>query len=130
MTQTGPNRIMVVDDDPDILAITALALETVGGFDIETCASGRAALDRVDAFRPDLILLDATMPGMDGPETFAALAEGEVARDIPVVFFTGRTQTDDVARFKALGAAGVVSKPFDPMSLAETVTEIWQRSRT
>lgn len=129
MTKAGPSRIMVVDDDPDILTIAAMALETLGGFDIETCASGHDALDRVGLFRPDLILLDATMPGMDGPETFHALSENESARDVPIVFFTGRTQSEDIARFEALGAAGVVEKPFDPMSLAETVTQIWQSNR-
>lgn len=119
---------MVVDDDPDILTIASLALETIGGFNIETCTSGHDALERVGMFRPDLILLDAMMPGMDGPETFSALASAEDQQDIPIVFFTGRTQSEDIAKFKALGAVGVVEKPFDPMSLAKTVTEIWQRN--
>lgn len=128
MQKPEPERILVVDDDPDILTIAALALETIGGFDIETCPSGHDALERVGMFRPDLILLDAMMPGMDGPETFSALNRVMDRQEIPIVFFTGRTQSEDIAKFKALGAAGVVEKPFDPMSLAQTVMEIWQRN--
>lgn len=128
MPENGPNRVMVIDDDPDILTIAALALETVGGFEIETCSSGRDALDRVGEFRPDVILLDATMPGMDGPETFNALSAASEQRDIPVVFFTGRTGSEDIDGFMELGAAGVVQKPFDPMLLAGTVRDIWKHA--
>ena len=127
MQASEPQRVMVIDDDPDILTIAALALETIGGFNIETCSSGRDALDRVGVFDPDIILLDATMPDMDGPETFQALTSKKSARDVPIVFFTGRTQAEDIERFTALGAAGVVEKPFDPMTLARTVTEIWKQ---
>jgi len=128
MQKPEPERILVVDDDPDILTIASLALETIGGFEIETCPSGHDALERVGMFRPDLILLDAMMPGMDGPETFSALNRVMDRQEIPIVFFTGRTQSEDIAKFKALGAVGVVEKPFDPMSLAQTVMEIWQRN--
>lgn len=127
MAEHGPTRIMVVDDDPDILSIAQIALEAMGGFTIETCASGQEAVNRVTVFKPDMILLDATMPGMTGPETLAALTAQQRADTPPVVFFTGRVQSDDLAMFDRLGAVGVVEKPFDPTSLAGTVRDIWAR---
>ena len=128
MTSQGPERIMVVDDDPDIASIALIALETVGGFTVETCSSGREAVNRVAAFQPDLILLDAMMPEMSGPETFQALKAHCGDSTPPVVFFTGRVLPDDVTMFKKLGALGVLEKPFDPMSLAGRVRDIWARS--
>ena len=127
MAQDGPRRIMVVDDDPDILSIAQIALEAMGGFTIETCSSGQEAVNRVKVFKPDMILLDATMPGMTGPETLAALCAQQRADTPPVVFFTGRVRSDDLAMFDQLGAVGVVEKPFDPTSLAGTVRDIWAR---
>lgn len=128
MTAQQPDRIMVVDDDPDILNVARIALEAIGGFTIETCQSGQEAVNRVDAFAPDLILLDSMMPGMSGQETFKALARDAGRPSAPVVFFTGRTRREDIDRFKSLGAAGVVAKPFDPTTLAGTVRDIWARS--
>lgn len=120
---------MVVDDDPDILSIARIALETMGGFTIETCSSGREAVDRVAAFDPDLILLDSMMPGMDGTQTFRALAARHRSQAPPVVFFTGRVGSEDIEMFTGLGALGVVEKPFDPMALAGQVRDIWARAR-
>lgn len=126
-THCEPDRILVVDDDPDILSIARIALETMGGHTIETCSSGQEAVDRVAGFDPDIILLDAMMPGMNGPETFKALAATGTHDTTPVIFFTGRVQSEDIASFKKLGAVGVVAKPFDPMLLAGKVREIWDR---
>lgn len=128
MTPQGPDRIMVVDDDPDIVSIAMIALETMGGFTVEACSSGQEAVNRVAAFQPDLILLDAMMPEMSGPETYQALQAqcGELTP--PVVFFTGRVQPDDITMFRKLGALDVLEKPFDPMSLAGKVRDIWTRN--
>ena len=73
------------------------------------------------SWNPDLILLDVMMPGMDGPMTLEELRRDVITQDIPVVFITARTQARDVERFLQLGGAGVISKPFDPMALAEDV---------
>ena len=127
MTPQGPDRIMVVDDDPDIVSIALIALETMGGFTVESCSSGQEALNRVATFQPDIILLDAMMPEMSGPETLQALKAQCGDLMPPVVFFTGRVQPEDIAAFKKLGALGVLEKPFDPMSLAGKVRDIWTR---
>lgn len=119
---------MVVDDDPDILSIARIALETMGGFAVDTCSCGHEAVNRVAVFKPDMILLDAMMPEMSGPETIQALIAQYGEQLPPVVFFTGRVQAEDVATFKQLGAVGVVEKPFDPVSLAGKVQDIWARN--
>jgi two-component system, OmpR family, response regulator len=118
-------RVLLVEDEPDIQAVARLALEAVGGLRVEICSSGEAALNAAPQFAPELVLLDVMMPGMDGPATLRALrALPETART-PVVFMTAKVQPQEVAAFLALGAADVIAKPFDPMTLADTVRNIW-----
>lgn len=119
-------RIMYVEDEPDIRAIAKLALEMVGGFTVKICSSGDEALHEVADFAPDMILLDVMMPGMDGPSTLKALRGLPSLSDIPVAFMTAKVQTAEVAYFRSLGACGVIPKPFDPMTLAEQTRAIWE----
>lgn len=122
-------RILYVDDEPDIRAVAQMALEAVGGFTVLLCASGAEALARAEAFAPDLILLDVMMPEMDGPATLAALRKLPALADTPVLFFTAKVQTTEVAELKSLGAFEIVAKPFKPMQLPQTLREIWERAR-
>ena len=116
-------RILYVDDEADIREVAQMSIELDAGFEVRTCSSGPEAIAEAAAWRPDLILLDVMMPGMDGPTVFARLREqGDMAR-IPVVFITARTHAHEVAAFFELGARGVIAKPFDPMRLAEQVRE-------
>lgn len=121
------NRILLVEDEPDIQEIAKLALEALGGFEVEICGSGHDALARGPGFAPDLVLLDVMMPGMDGPSTLRAMREQSGLAGIPVIFMTAKVQPAEVAQYKELGALDVVAKPFDPMTLAETVRGIWSR---
>lgn len=111
-------RILCVEDEPDIQAVARLALEIVGGFQVMICAGGEEALERVRAFAPDLILLDVMMPGMDGPATLRRLRADPATSAIPVVFLTAKMQASEIAHYRALGALDVIGKPFDPMVLA------------
>lgn len=120
-------RLLYVEDEPDIQAIARLALEAVGGYVVEICSSGDEALRRAPAFRPDLILLDVMMPGMDGPTTLQALRALPELAGAPAVFMTAKVQPAEIAHFKALGALDVIAKPFDPMTLSDTVRRIWDR---
>ncbi|GIX35959.1 MAG: response regulator [Lysobacteraceae bacterium] len=120
-------RILSVEDEPDLRLIIQLALETVGGLEVELCASGAEALRIARSCRPDLILLDVMMPGLDGPDTLRALREDPATRDIPVVFMTAKVQPGEVEQLMAMGALGVIAKPFDPMRLAQQLQEIWER---
>ena len=129
MTQVEPKtpRILHVDDDDDIRAIALLALETVGQLEVHQCACGQEALDAVADFKPDLFLLDVMMPGMTGEDTLAALRRIDGLQDTPVIFMTAKAQADDVARLMSLGAEKVITKPFDPITLASEIVEIWQQ---
>ncbi len=121
------DRILCVEDDPDIQAVIRLALERVGGFTVRLCSSGPEALDAVAGFGPDLILLDVMMPGMDGPATLSALRQLPLAARLPVIFMTAKVQPDEVAHYHRLGAVGVIAKPFDPMTLAKEIHHHWLR---
>jgi CheY-like chemotaxis protein len=125
---TELKRILFIDDDPDIRQIARVALETVGKFAVEICASGSEALLRAPDSKAQLILLDALMPDMDGPMTLMALRQLPSMSAIPAVFLTAKTDPRDVDLFLELGAAGVLSKPFNPLELAKSVREIWARS--
>jgi CheY-like chemotaxis protein len=117
-------RILYIDDEADIREVAAMALELNPEFEVRTGGSGAEALTMARNWRPDLIMLDVMMPGMDGPTTLASLREDSLTRDIPVIFITARTQAREVQGFRALGAIGVLAKPFDPMDLAAEVRGI------
>lgn len=119
-------RILYVEDEPDIQAVAKLALELVGGYQVKICSSGQEALDALGGFAPDLILLDVMMPGMDGPTTLQNLRADPATAAIPVIFLTAKVQPSEVARFQSLGALNVIAKPFDPMTLAAEIRQIWE----
>jgi CheY-like chemotaxis protein len=119
-------KIVYVEDDPDIREIATLALEDVGGFTLRSCESGEEALRVVKSFGPQLILLDVMMPGMDGTETLTALREqGAISESTLVVFMTAKVHPEELERYRAMGVRDVISKPFDPMALADEVRSLW-----
>lgn len=122
-------RILYVEDDPDIQAIAMMVLETISGFTVEPCTCGTEALEKALAFKPDLILLDVMMPGMDGPETLKGLRGFAELESTPVVFMTAKVQPQEVQGYLSLGAVGVIAKPFDPMTLAQELRDIWARQQ-
>lgn len=124
---TELNRILYVEDEPDIQAVAKLALEMVGGFTVKICSSGQEALDSVAAFAPELILMDVMMPGLDGPATLQAMRTRPELAAIPVLFMTAKVQPAEVQHYKDIGAVDVIPKPFDPMTLATQVREAWKR---
>src|SRR5581483_11138458 len=114
-------HILHVDDEADIREVVALSLGLDPVFKLRSCASGTDALAAVAASPPDLILCDVIMPVMDGPAMLLRLRQNPRTAEIPVVFMTGFTREGEVAVLKNLGAIGVIAKPFDPISLAESV---------
>jgi CheY-like chemotaxis protein len=114
-------RILHVDDEPDIREVVQISLGLDPDIALRACASGEEALLAAADWSPDLILLDVMMPVMDGPTTLTHLRADPRTADMPVVFMTARAQTSEIEQFIALGARGVVSKPFDPMKLAALV---------
>jgi len=126
MTRRALHRVLVVEDDPDIQVVASLALSDVGGLVVEVCGCAREAREAARSFRPDLILLDVMMPDMDGIAVLEGLREDEGLAATPVVFMTARAQSHEIARYRALGSLGVVAKPFDPETLAETLRGLWE----
>src|ERR1700678_347748 len=114
-------RILLVDDEADIRVVVDVSLGLDPEFTMRGCASGADALVTAAEWSPSLILLDVMMPLMDGPTTLANLRKNPGTAHIPIVFLTARTQTDEIEHFISLGAQGVLSKPFDPMTLAASV---------
>jgi CheY-like chemotaxis protein len=114
-------RILHVDDEADIREVVQISLGFDLGFVTQSCGSGQEALAVALDWLPDIILLDVMMPMMDGPATLLRLRENEQTATIPVVFMTARAQTRELERFRALGAVGVIPKPFDPMTLPALV---------
>jgi two-component system OmpR family response regulator len=121
-------KIMYVDDEEDIRTIVEFALEDEEDFTLKLCASGQEAIDIIGTYQPDFILLDVMMPGMDGPTTLRKLRQLPGLEAVPVAFVTAKVQPKEVAEFKAMGAANVIAKPFDPMSLADQVRTIWEEN--
>lgn len=122
-----PERILYIEDEPNIQAVARMALEDVGGFTVEVAGSGREGLALAKSFSPDLILLDAMMPGLDGFGTFRALMADPSTRSIPVVFMTAKVQSHEVASYLDLGALAVIPKPFDPITLSDEIRALWRK---
>jgi CheY-like chemotaxis protein len=123
-------RILIIDDEDDIREVAALSLEATAGWEILTANCGadgiRAAIEADPA--PDAILMDVMMPGMDGPTTFRQMQQNPAIAGIPVVLLTAKVQGVDQRRFAGIGVAGVLFKPFDPLTLASQICEVlgWQ----
>ncbi len=121
-------RVLVVDDDDAIREVAEVTLQIVGGWDVSTASSGQEAMLKAREHHPDVILLDVMMPGMDGPTTLGRMQHDPVTRQIPVILLTAKVQSGDRQRWDGLPLAGVIAKPFDPMTLpAEIATLLgWQ----
>ncbi|HVH13127.1 MAG TPA: response regulator [Longimicrobium sp.] len=117
-------KILLVDDEDDIREVAQMSLEMTAGWEVVTAPSGADALRTAAAERPDAILLDVMMPGMDGPATARALRAEPDTAEIPIILLTAKVQAADRRRFDDLGVAGILAKPFDPIALADQVREV------
>jgi CheY-like chemotaxis protein len=115
------HKILLVDDEDDIREVAQMSLEMTAGWEVLTASSGAEGLRIAAAERPDAILLDVMMPGMDGPATARALKGAPETAEIPIILLTAKVQAADRRRFDDLGVAGILAKPFDPMALADEV---------
>ena len=122
-------RILIVDDDDAIREVAQTSLELVGGWQVDCASSGVDALTIATQNPPDAILLDVMMPTMDGPTTFDHLQADPRTRSIPVVLLTAKVQGPERRQWDNLGVAGVLAKPFDPMTLPDEVAKLlgWDR---
>jgi CheY-like chemotaxis protein len=126
---TELKRVMCVEDDPDTRLILKFSLERLGGFSLCLCSDGFDALDKVESFQPQLVLLDVMMPKLSGPQTLKKLRTLEVMRGVPVVFLTAKAMRNEVEALLEHGSTGIIVKPFDPVTLPKDVLIYWQHSR-
>jgi CheY-like chemotaxis protein len=117
-------EILLVDDEADIRTIAWISLTRIGGWNARVASSGAEALAMAREQRPDLVLLDVMMPELDGPETLRRLRAMPGRSDVPVIFLTAKAMAHDDVRLRGLGAVGVLTKPFDPLTLPQQVQAI------
>jgi len=110
-------KVLIIDDDADIRFIAGLSLSRLGGMEVVEAAGGAEGVRKAQNEQPDVILLDMMMPVMDGSATLAALRSQPATAATPVIFLTAKAMRVEVERLRALGAAGVLIKPFDPRTL-------------
>jgi two-component system, OmpR family, response regulator len=119
------NRICYVEDDEDIQRIVRMSLEKIGKMTVEVVGDPMVAIDRIIAFKPDLVMLDWMMPGMDGPTLYRKMLETPAVQALPVVFITAKASSRELDELRKLGAAGTISKPFSPRDLPDQLRAIW-----
>ncbi|KAM3097586.1 response regulator [Phormidesmis sp. 146-35] len=117
-------RILIIDDEERIREVVRACLEDLGGWQTTIAASGQEALTQSAAYPLDAILLDVSMPDMDGYQLFAMLQKDAATKAIPVILLTAKVLPDDRQRFAQMGVAGVISKPFNPATICDRVAAI------
>jgi two-component system, OmpR family, response regulator len=127
MPERPLNRICYVEDDEDIQRIVRMSLERVGKMTVAVVSDPTQAIQVFAEFKPDLVMLDWMMPGMDGPSLFREMKKRPEVAGLPVVFITAKAAQRDLDELKALGAAGTISKPFSPKDLPDQLRRIWSK---
>ena len=115
-------KILIIDDEDDIREVAALSLESVAGWEVIMADSGAQGVARAAEQKPDAILLDVMMPGMDGPTTLRELRSHPATARIPVLLLTAKVQSSDQRRFADLGVEAILFKPFDPLTLSQQIS--------
>lgn len=117
-------QILLVDDDMNIRTLAQMGLEGLTDWKVELASSGAEAVAKATEMQPDLIILDVMMPGMDGPTTLTELRKVESLAGTPVIFMTAKAQSHEVELYQKMGARGIITKPFDPMTLPDEIQGI------
>jgi two-component system, OmpR family, response regulator len=127
MPERPLNRVCYVEDDEDIQRIVRMSLERVGKMTVEVVSDSTLAIEAMNSFKPDLVLLDWMMPKMDGPTLFRQMQLRPETRALPVVFITAKASQRELEELMTMGAVATISKPFSPKELPEQLKEIWRK---
>ena len=127
MPERPLNRICYVEDDEDIQRIVRMSLERVGKMTVEVVGDPTMAIEAINNFKPDLVMLDWMMPKMDGPTLFRQMKLRPDTSSLPVVFITAKASQRDLSELMSMGAVGTISKPFSPKDLPGQLREIWKK---
>jgi len=122
-SQQRPASVVLIEDDADLRRVVQLTLQFGAAWTVETAPDGPTGVEAVKRVRPDFVLLDLMMPGMDGYEVCRRLAADDITARIPIVLLTAR-QNVDPERVRASGACGVITKPFDLDALAPSILRL------
>jgi two-component system OmpR family response regulator len=120
-------RILYAENEPDIQQVVSLVLNDFGGFILKVCSSGAEAVNEIEAFTPQLLLLDVMMPHLDGLEALEEIRKIPAYSEIPVIFLTAKVHPDEVQRYFEMGALEVIIKPFDPITLVDQINQAWAK---
>lgn len=123
-------KILLAEDEEDIQKVARISLKLQGGVQVVVASNGEECLEYAERENPDVILLDAMMPKLDGYETCRRLKANPQTRDIPVIFLTARAQASEMKQGLELGAIGYLTKPFDPTTLFQQIVELVQSDPT
>lgn len=126
--KSGKPRILIIDDEPDIVRTLQDRLE-MNGYSVITATNGTEGLEKAVSEKPDIILLDVIMPEMDGLEMLEALRKHPEGKNVAVVMLTARSQPQDIARAKASGIDDYIVKPFDLSSLLEKIETVLENQK-
>lgn len=116
-------RILVIDDEESVVDIIRLTLEA-DGFEVKTALTGASGVALAKQDKPDLIFLDIMMPELNGLEVCAQLKEDPQTSDIPIVIISVKTLKEDIQRGLEVGASAYITKPFDPLTLRDVITNL------
>jgi CheY-like chemotaxis protein len=119
-------RILLVEDDPDIQFIARMALQRISGYQVEVCNNGIEALQKLPLFQPQMVVMDMMMPEMDGLTTFQEMRKIPAFAHLPVVIMTAKAQAHEIENYKREGINDVIIKPFEPAELGKQLEQIWQ----
>jgi CheY-like chemotaxis protein len=117
-------KVLIIDDDPDVRRIAHLCLTQFGHMEVVEAGNADEGLRRAVEYQPDVILLDIMMPRVDGLATIRALRDEPATAAVPVVFLTAKSTDEGAALLRTTGARGILSKPFDPTTLAAQLRAI------
>jgi len=120
-------KVLVVEDDRSIQMVLELVFTRMAKCEVVLASSGSEGLEKIQKHKPDVVLLDLMLPGMDGFEVCQRSKADESTKHIPIIFLTAQPQPAAVARAMSLGAAGYLVKPFDPIKIIDQVNEALAR---
>ena len=118
-----PKKILIVDDEPDILVALQFLMEQQD-YNVRTADSGEFALDLIYQFKPDLVLLDIMLPGIDGWEVCEIVRLNLDYQNTRIIFLTAKDREVDIAKGLALGGDAYITKPFKNVELIAKVKEL------
>lgn len=121
-------RILYLEDVQAIADVAVMALEDIAGFQVRHADRGAKALASLDSFRPQLCLFDVMVPDMDGPETLRQIRATAGHAGMPAIFITAKAQAHEQEKYAHMDMLGVIAKPFDPISLGDTIREMWAKA--